>query len=312
MIIAGSTTFIEASFTNEDEIEKVVFNNYEYLFGPSSFIIPKALIQTPDGVGAIPDGFAIDLSNRKWYLVEAELLSHSVWNHIAPQITKQIIASQQELTRKLIIEIIVEQYKNNEEIRNKFSEEGIEEINIRKILGEILENKPIVGIPIDKISDDLKQWANNLNSIVKLWTIKKFVDFENSKNIIFEFPEEFRPDIDTEIINIIDGVPPKINAYDVSILDLIESKLLTAGDNLFMTYGPKNAKKQDFKATIQNDGTITVLEHNFKSPSYAALYCINNAGSSRKTVNGWISWKNKDGKLLSELREKYLQMQSKL
>ena len=105
MIISGSKRFIESNFNNEEEIEQIVFENYEYLFGPSSFILPKTLIKTLDGTGTIPDGFAIDLSNRKWYLIEAELIKHSVWSHIAPQISKQIIASQQQISRNLLIEM---------------------------------------------------------------------------------------------------------------------------------------------------------------------------------------------------------------
>lgn len=41
MLIYNQKRFIESAFINEDEIETVVFDNYEYLFGPSSFIIPK-------------------------------------------------------------------------------------------------------------------------------------------------------------------------------------------------------------------------------------------------------------------------------
>ena len=45
MIIHGTKRFIETSFENEDEIEKLVFDNYEYLFGSSSFLLPKKLIK---------------------------------------------------------------------------------------------------------------------------------------------------------------------------------------------------------------------------------------------------------------------------
>jgi len=53
---------------------------------------------------------------------------------------------------------------------------------------------------------------------------------------------------------------------------------------------------------------INVLNQNFNSPSYAALAGIQDAGSERKTVNGWTSWKNEQGRTLVDLREKYLKM----
>ena len=93
MLILKEINFIQTPFDNEEELENVVIENYEYIFGPNSFYLPKKLIKTGDGTGTIPDGFAIDLENKKWFIVEAELLKHSVWSHIAPQVSKQIIAS---------------------------------------------------------------------------------------------------------------------------------------------------------------------------------------------------------------------------
>jgi hypothetical protein len=44
----------------------------------------------------------------------------------------------------------------------------------------------------------------------------------------------------------------------------------------------------------------------FSAPSYAALLCVQDAGSSRNTVNGWISWKTAEGKTLADLRDTLL------
>jgi hypothetical protein len=107
MIILANIKLMEAKFANEQEIEDLVIANYEHFFGPSSIMIPKALIKTKDGFGTIPDGFSIDLSSRVWYIVEAELGHHSVWTHIAPQVTKQLLASSRPETRQLLTEVMV-------------------------------------------------------------------------------------------------------------------------------------------------------------------------------------------------------------
>lgn len=73
-------------FESEAELEPVVLNNYEYIFGPDSILLAKKLIKRPDGSGTIPHAFAVDLLQRTWYLVETELSSHGVWTHIAPQV----------------------------------------------------------------------------------------------------------------------------------------------------------------------------------------------------------------------------------
>ena len=70
MLIHKENIFIQTPFNNEEELENVVIENYEYIFGPNSFYLPKKLIKTRDGTGTIPDGFAIDLESKKWFIVE--------------------------------------------------------------------------------------------------------------------------------------------------------------------------------------------------------------------------------------------------
>src|SRR6185437_8387386 len=100
MLIFNDKKFIKASFNSESELERVIIDNYEYLFGPDSFYLPKTIIRTGDSAGTIPDGFAIDINQRRWYIVEAELGHHDVWNHIAKQVSKQIVASLQLITKR--------------------------------------------------------------------------------------------------------------------------------------------------------------------------------------------------------------------
>lgn len=306
MLIHNDIKFIKTPFKNEEELEKVVFENYEFLFGPSSIFLPKKMIKTGDGSGTIPDGFAIDLEGRKWSIIEAELLHHTVWKHIAPQVSKQAIASIQPLSRRNIEDMAVDQYQTDATTKEKFDEQGIKEINIRKVLSEILNTTPQVGIPIDDISDDLKEWAKTLKYKVKLWKISKYVEFNHPENIIYEFPEEFTPTLDTEEDENNDEGCNKISRYDVKISDLIESGYLKVGEILIMEYKPRNGTKRIFEGVIEEEGAITVLGQTYNSLSYAAYAGMKAAGSNRNTINGWTSWKSKGGKYLSEIRECFL------
>ena len=306
MLIFKDSKFIKSPFNSEAELEKVVIDNYEFLFGPNSFYLPKAKIKTADGGGTIPDGFAIDIAQRKWYLVEAELMHHSVWNHIAPQVTKQLLASQQPMTKRTIVDLAVEQYKSDSSTKEKFDELNIAEINVRQVLGDILESEPIIGVPIDGVTNDLKDWARTLKYKVKLWIVTKFVEFNNPKNIVFEFPEEFKPELDTEQEDEEQHANREINRYEVDIFDLVKNGILKVGDKLIMPYKPRNGASKLYEATILDDGSLSLLGQIFGSPSYAALAGINDSGSTRQSVNGWTAWKTSDGKLLSQLREQYL------
>jgi hypothetical protein len=306
MLIFKDTKFIKSPFDSEAELEQVIVDNYEYLFGPTSFYLPKAKIKTADGVGTIPDGFVIDIGQKKWYLVEAELVHHSVWNHIAPQVTKQLLASQQPITKRTLIDLAVLQYKAESYTKEKFDDLSIAEINVRQVVGDILETDPIIGIPIDGVTNDLREWARTLKYKVKLWVVSKFVELNKPTNIVFEFPEEFKPELDTEE----ESQPKKANTeiaqYDVELIDLINAGLINVADKLIMAYKPRNGQQKKYEAKILEDGSLELLDQTFSAPSYAALAGIQDAGSDRKTVNGWTSWKTSSGQTLADLREKLL------
>jgi len=306
MLIVNNTQFIEAEFDSEQELEDVVIENYELIFGPSSIFLPKKLIRTSDGSGTIPDGFAIDLDSKSWYLVEAELSRHSVWSHIAPQVSKQVIAVAQTESKKQIVELVVEQFEKDETTQEKFKDLKIREINIRSVIHEILESPPIIAIPIDKITNDLKQWTDTLKFRVKLWIINKFVEFGNEQNVGYQFPDEQRPEIETVADKAKTG--RSIAVYDVSILDLINAKKVLPSDYLTMSYKPRNGNKKLYKALIRDDGQLDFLEQTFKAVSYAALAGIHDSGSHRQTVNGWNVWKYK-GKAIKYIREEFLASQ---
>ena len=194
--------------------------------------------------------------------------------------------------------------KETATFRERFEELGISEIDIRRVLSEIFENKPIVAIPIDHVEVDLREWAQTLKTEVKLWEIHKLVEFGNPANVIYEIPDEYRPVLDTSPGS--ETVASGYAYYDITIADLLKKKLLKEGEQLFMTYGPHGAEKRRYQATVLPDGSIEVLGKSFSAPSYAALLCVQDAGSSRNTVNGWISWKTADGKTLADLRDTLL------
>lgn len=303
MLILGDKKFIKAPFSNEVELEQVIIDNYEYLFGPNSFYLPKTKIKTADGIGTIPDGFAIDIGKRIWYLVEAELVHHNLWTHIAPQMLKQILASQQPITKRTLIDLSVNQYKSDQYTKEKFDDLNIAEINVRQVVGDILETEPIIGMPIDGVTNDLKDWARNQKHKVKLWVVNKFVELNKPSNIIFEFPEEFKPELDTEEEGNTQKPTKEIAQYDIEIADLVSAKLLNISEKLTMLYKPRNGQQKKYEATILEDGSLELLGQTFSSPSYAALTVLKDAGSDRQTVNGWTSWKNIDGKSIAELRD---------
>ena len=177
-------------------------------------------------------------------------------------------------------------------------------------MDEILSTQPLLGMPIDAVSADLREWASTSVKLeTKLWIVRKHVELGNPQNVIYELPEEYRPVFDSheEDEATLKG---RVTSYEVSIQDLIRARLLLPGSRLFMSYKRKHfdEERKTYEATVQDDGSIRAGDQKFTSPSYAALFFINRAGSPRQTVNGWTSWKTDSGKLLADLRDEFLQL----
>ena len=197
MLISGKSKFVKSPFTSEDELKKMVIENADYFFAPSSFCLSRELISDKDGFEVFTDGFAVDIANRQWFIVNAALAKHNVWSHIVPQVVKQLVAAGQSITKQLIIELIIQQISEDKNIMKKFNDEGYGKEDegvflneIRGVLGAVFGKSPIIGMPIDSISNDLRDWAETLKTKVKMSVVRKYVESGNSENIIYEIPEE--------------------------------------------------------------------------------------------------------------------------
>ena len=306
MLIGSDKKFIETPFASEAELEKVVEEHHEDIFGSLSIYLPKQLVKTTGGEGSVPDGFVIDPESRRWYIVEVELSIHSVWSHVAPQVAKQIIGATQPTTKRLLIDAAINKIRDDNEYTDMLSEMDIVALDVRRLFQTILDTEPIVGMPIDKISADHREWAATLRNDVKLWIISKYAEWGNQSNVIYQIPEEFSPTVDTaeEHAQIKEG--RNVNYYGVSISDLLHAGLLQVGEELTFDYGPSGQNKSTYIATVGSDGTIQTDGTVFSSLSYAALHHITKVKPSRTTENGWFVWKTKTGVRLENIRAKYL------
>ena len=303
MIIGDNKKYIKVSFENEQEIEKVVFDNFELLFGSMAILLPKRKIQTLSGVGTIPDGIIIDFQNNRWSILEAELAQHGTWEHIAPQIAKQLTAMRNSVNIELLSSLALELIATNKIFINKLSEEfDIKAINIHSKLNSILRKNPSVALPIDEIPSDLREWAETLQNTVEIWEIQKFIN-TNDNSVLYSIPDDAIPSLSTshqrtEVI--------KLPIYSRGELfrKLINEGLLTVDEQLHMDYGMRGKKRQRYYGKVNRDGIE--IDGRVYSPSYAAVTVMQKAGSIRPTANGWLHWKNKDGQLIDSLLKKII------
>jgi hypothetical protein len=80
--------------------------------------------------------------------------------------------------------------------------------------------------------------------------------------------------------------------------DVMQAGLIHEGQRVILEYGPMGQPKQVFEGILRREGVE--VDGRVMSLSAAAVYCIQKAGSDRKTANGWIMWKTEDGAYLSD------------
>lgn len=300
MIVAGANRYFRTPFNNEAEIEDVVKNYAEYLFGSSIVFVPKSKITTMGGTGTIPDGFVVDVESEEWFMIEAELASHGTWQHIAPQISRQLAAVDSQATRDSILTIALDLVKSDKNAAGVFADLGIAQLYIHGKLQTILSKSPTIAIPIDGVPSDLQAWAKTLKFKVKIWVIEKYQSLDGS-SILYSVPDENVPTIATSTNK---GQPTSTVAarWSQPYQDIMQAGLIHEGQKVTLEYGSKGKQKQVFEGILRKEGVE--VDGKVMSLSASAVYSIQKAGSPRQTANGWIMWKTEDGTFMNDFYNK--------
>jgi hypothetical protein len=153
---------------------------------------------------------------------------------------------------------------------------------------------PTIAIPIDALPRDLSQWAQSLRNLVKIWVIEKYVSTSDPSKVLYSlFGVKYFLRLTTTIFPDSIHVDRRVGAVrevrtpgSQPFQELIAAIPDLVGRKLKLDYGPRGAERHTFEGVLRPDG-IEVDGRTY-SPSYAAVYCIQKAGSTRKTANGWI------------------------
>ena len=140
------------NYPTEDDLERMVVEHAPEIFGTQTIYFDlKRKISSKSGFGTIPDGYVIDLKQDKLYLIEVELISHSLKKHVLPQITNFIMALDNEQTIEKLVDEFYEELPESEKID-------------KKRLKSIVKNWGVI-IVIDEVGDPMKE-MNPLLEIV--------------------------------------------------------------------------------------------------------------------------------------------------
>jgi len=290
----------------EDEFEQEVKKHTQDIFGEQSIYLDrKQKLKSLSGIGSIPDGYVIIFGDSPhWHIVEVELSSHPLHEHIVSQVSKFIGGINNPNTQRGIVNAIDEEIRKDDFLTLRLRK-AIEPTEIYKFLANLISKQPILTIIIEKDTEELSEALNVLRyPQIKVVEFKTFTR-EGVEGLAVH-AHLFEPlyQAPTEITTITrpkrEIVPTRKVVGRVTVQNLIAANILKVGQ---VIYGWHEGKRYEGK--VLNEGKILVAHsgQTFDSPSGAASHVRGYA------VDGWIWWlttrENGSECVLDELRKEY-------
>jgi len=207
VIYQNGIRFSEKIYKLETDFEELVVLNSKTFFGQKTiYIDSKKKIDNNSFGGVIPDGFLFDFSDKKnpeFYLVEVELVKHSFFNHIFPQITKFFAFYKNPSSQGKLIEKLYAIFENDEELRKELKDQ-IGKKEIFKFLKDTIENSQNILLIIDGEKKELPEitetYADTWGKIVKVAILKQYTSV-NKNDSIFSLSPDFENIEDIDIVS---------------------------------------------------------------------------------------------------------------
>lgn len=294
IILIDGVKYILKNPDNEDDLEKIIEKNYKYIFGEESFYFNfKKKLKSKSGIGSIPDGYLIVFnSTPEWYILEVELASHPLYDHIIPQLTKFNRGIEGVSTKKSLIDMFYDEIKTNPILEARIKEK-IGSGEVYKFISDLISDKPSIIIVINERTSELEEAIRDIRGDVKILEFKIFRR------------EGISEEIDAYLFNPVINLKNMEKPFELKpISERSNNKsILPVGLKIYKEY--KNIR---LEAEIIENNKIKFNGKIYNSPSSAAVAAIQSTGSKRSTEDGWRFWKYKDPKtgeekLLDELRK---------
>ena len=162
MLLIDGVRYEEWTPATEDEFERVVKEHAKDIFGNQSIYLDlKQKLKSRSGIGSIPDGYVIIFGDQpEWHIVEIELSSHPLYEHIVPQVSRFINGIKNPSTQKDIVDALYQQVDSDEFLKLQLKK-AIGTTETYKFLSDLLSKPPVVTIIIEKHTEQLDEavWA---------------------------------------------------------------------------------------------------------------------------------------------------------
>lgn len=153
MLLKDGVRYFLHTYNNEHEFEKMIFDHFKDVFGENTILLPKKKIQSRSGIKTVPDAFVLSVEEKKWFIIEVELESHPLYDHIVSQISKFNSAIKNEAQHKKLIKAFYDEITGDPLKNVELEIKGIREKF--KYISEVVESRPEIVIFIDRESKEL-------------------------------------------------------------------------------------------------------------------------------------------------------------
>ena len=160
---------------SEAVLENAIQSNCEHIFGPDSFYFDiKKKIKSKAGVASIPDGYVIFFTPKpRWAIIEVELASHPIHNHVIPQLNKFNIGIEDSSTRKKLVEILYGVFDDDEVLKARLKQK-IKTGEVYKFISDLVSEQPLIVVAIDQRTEELDEAIDDIKGEVKVVEFKTF------------------------------------------------------------------------------------------------------------------------------------------
>jgi len=158
MLLIDGVTYEVWTPSNEDEFEQIVKEHAKDIFGEESIYLDiKHKLKSKSGIGSIPDGYVIIFGDQPhWHIVEVELSSHPLYEHIVPQVSKFISGIKNPSTQREIVDTLYREIDSDEFLKLRLRK-AIGTTETYKFLSDLLSRLPVITIIIEKHTGQLDE-----------------------------------------------------------------------------------------------------------------------------------------------------------
>lgn len=176
MLLIDGVTYEVWTPANEDDFEQIVKEHAKDIFGEESIYLDiKHKLKSKSGIGSIPDGYVIIFGDQPhWHIVEVELSSHQLYEHIVPQVSRFINGIKNPSTQRDIVDALYQEIDSDDFLKLHLRR-AIGPTETYKFLSDLLSKLPVVTVIIEKHTEQLDEAISALaHSQIKVVEFQTF------------------------------------------------------------------------------------------------------------------------------------------